>query len=97
MRAVDIGVGHDYDFMVARLVSVERTLSRFPYAGSACGNDGSYFLVLYDVVLAGFLYIQYFDFDREDTLVFSVRGHFCRTEGGVAFHDVKLAKGGVLF
>ena len=72
MRAIDIRIGHDDDFVVAQLVEVERTGFVTVFVGAESqrltlverdterGNHVLDFLVFQNLVLLGFLHVQDF-------------------------------------
>ena len=96
--AVDIGVRHDDDFVVADLADIERALA---FAGAdACADGGDHgldFLVFEGLVETCFFDIDEFTAEREDGLGAAVAALFGGATGGVTFDDEELAEGGVFF
>src|SRR5579859_4020664 len=71
VRAVDIRIGHDDDFMIAQLVETEGTLAVAVANSSAYGGDHrANFVILKDFIQAGFFHINELAADREDRLEF---------------------------
>ena len=69
VRPVDVRVGHQDDFVVAQLAGVKIVLAD---AGAERGDDGANFFVPQHLVVARFLDVEDFSFERQDGLVFAV-------------------------
>ena len=88
--AVDIGIGHDDDLVVAHLFDVERAFLFAIADARADGGDHRLdFLVLQRAVEAGFLDIDQFSAQRKDCLRAAVAALFGRAACGVALDNVE--------
>ena len=89
--AVDVGVRHDDDLVVAGFGGVEAAdgLVALADAGAAGGDEGADFLVGEDLVEAGLLGVDEFAAEREDRLEAAVTALFGGAAGGVALDDVE--------
>ena len=87
MLAVDVGVGHQDDLVVAQPVDVEVLVD----AGAERGDDRLDLLVLQDPVDARLLDVQDLSADRQDRLHPRVAALLGRAAGGVALDDEQLA------
>ncbi len=85
--AVDVGVGHQDDLVVAQLVDVELVL----HAGAERIDDRLDLPVLQDLVQPGLLDVQDLAADRQDRLGARVSSTLGRATGGVALDDEDLA------
>src|ERR1700730_6345233 len=92
MAAVDIGVGHDDDAVVARLLRVE-ILGAYP--GAECSNQGADLGRAQHLVKAGALDIEDLALERQDRLEAPVAALLGRAAGAVALDDEELALGRV--
>src|SRR5690606_15463244 len=84
--AVDVGVGHDDDAVVAQLVDVEIGAD----AGTQCGDQGGDLFAGDQAVEARLLDVQYLAAQRQNGLELAVAALLGRATRGVPFHDVKL-------
>ena len=84
MRAIDIGVGHDDDLVVAQLPDVEFIP---PDAGAKGGDQRANFLAAQHPVKARAFHVQDFALERQDRLVGPAAALLGRTAGAVAFHQ----------
>ena len=84
MRAVDIGIGHDDNFSVAKL----REIKIFADAAAERRHDGLELFVAVNLVEPRLFHVQHLAPERENRLVASVAAAFRGTAGGVAFDDV---------
>ena len=98
MAAVDIGVRHDDDLVVADLVDVE---GAFAFAGADArpdgGDHGLDFLVFEGLVESGLFHVDEFAAEWEDGLGAAVASLLGGAAGGIAFDDEEFAEGGVFF
>ena len=92
VRAVDVGVGHQHDLVVAELGEVELLAD----AGADRGDEGLDLLVLQRAVEPSPLDVQDLPPDREDGLELGVAGALGGAAGAVALDDEQLAQRGVL-
>ena len=88
VRAVDVGVGHENHFVIAKFSRVEIVLAD---AGAERRDDGANFFVPQHFVVARFFDVEDFALERQDRLVLAVAAHFCRAAGGFALDDEQLA------
>ena len=91
MVAVDVGVGHQHDLVVAQLVEVELLVD----AGAERGDDRLHLGVGQHLVDAGLLDVEDLAADRQDRLDPRVAALAGRAAGRVALDDEDLALGGV--
>ena len=85
--AVDVGVGHQHDLVVAQLGQVEVVVD----AGAERGDQRLHLVVLQHPVDARLLDVDDLAADREDRLEHRVPARLRRAAGGVALDDVQLA------
>ena len=89
MGAVNVGIGHDDDFVIADFVDVE---GAFLFAIADTGADGGDevldFAVLEGAVEAGFFDVEDFPAEREDGLGAAVASLFGGAAGGVTLDNV---------
>src|SRR5690606_21469737 len=98
VRAVDVGVGHDDDLVVAGLVDVEAALALgVADAGAEGGDERADFLVGEYLVEAGLLDVDDFTAEREDRLVAAIAALLGGTAGGITLDDVEFAQRGIAF
>ena len=90
--AVDVGVGHEHDLVVAELLDVEVVAD----AGADRGDERLDLLVLQHPVEAGPLDVEDLPADRQDRLVLRVAGALGAAAGAVALDDEQLRLGRVL-
>jgi hypothetical protein len=67
--SVHVRVGHQNNFVVAKLAGVEIV---FADAGAECGDDAANFLVAEHFVVAGFLDVEDLALERQDGLVAAI-------------------------
>src|SRR4051794_15604962 len=91
VRAVDVGVAHQDDLVVAELLEIELVAD----AGARRGDQRLDLLVLQHLVEAGALDVEDLPPDREDRLVRGVAGALGGAAGAVTLDDEELALGGV--
>src|SRR5687767_473377 len=89
VRAVHVGVRHDDDLVVPRLVELELLLD----ARAERGDDRPDLLVREDLVDARLLDVDDLAAQRKDRLELALAPLLRRTAGGVAFDQVGLAEG----
>ena len=89
--AVDVGVGHDHDFVVAALGEIDF----FADADADGGDHAADFLVGEDFVFARFVGVDDFAAEREDGLIFAEAATFGAAAGRIALDQVQLAAGHV--
>ena len=94
VAAVDVGVGHENDFVIAKLAGVEIVLAD---AGAEGGDDGANFFVAEHFVVAGFFDVENFALEGEDGLKFTVAAHFGGAAGGFTLDDEEFAARGIAF
>ena len=92
MGAVDIGVGHDDDLVIAQLVGVELLA---PDAGAERGDQGHDLLARQHLVEAGALDVEDLAAQRQHRLVGAVAALLGAAAGAVALDDEDLAFGGI--
>ncbi len=85
--AVDVGVGHDDDLVVAQAADIEFVAD----AAAEGGDDRPDFVVGEDAVDAGFFDVEDFTAQRQDCLEASVAALFGGAAGGVTLDDVDFA------
>ena len=88
MRAVDVGVGHDDDLVVARLLEVELVAD----AGAHGADHGEDLVVLQHLVDARLLDVDDLAAQRQDGLEAAVAGLLGRAAGRVALDQVELGE-----
>jgi hypothetical protein len=93
MRAVDIGISHDDDLVVAQLRDVEVISVAFREAAAETVDHRLDLGIGQDLVDAGLLDIQNLAADRQDGLVIAVAGRLGRAAGGISLDDENLASG----
>ena len=97
MGAIDVGVRHDDDLVVAGTVDREARVVVFALSGSDSRSDrrdqGPDFLVVQDLVDCGLLGIDQLSAQGKDGLVASVAALLGGAAGRVALDDVELRQG----
>ena len=91
MGAVDVGIGHDHDFVVAALGEIDL----FADADADGGDHAADFLVGEHFIFARFVGVDDFAAEREDGLVFAEAAPFGAAAGGIALDEVEFAAGDV--
>jgi hypothetical protein len=91
--AVDVGVGHDDDAVVAQLFGVVFVLAD---AGAQRGDQRDDFLLEHELVEAGLLDVEDLALQRQDGLELAVAALLGGAAGGVTLDQVELAQGRVL-
>src|SRR5690606_31330456 len=95
--SVDVGIRHDYDAVVAKLVEVQRFGVVFgTHAHAEGGKHVLDFLVFVDLVFHRLFHVEDFTAQRQYRLEFTVASLFGRPSGGVPFHEVYFTFGGVV-
>ena len=97
MGTVDIGIRHDNDFVITRLVGVEGTII-FMVADSCSyrSDQTAYLRIVQHLVQARLFNIQQLPAKRENGLRETIAALFCRTTCGVSLHDVQFTFRGIL-
>ena len=93
MGAVNIGIGHDDDFMVAQLLVIHIA---FANPNAHGGNQGTHFLIGKHLVKARLFNVQDFPAQGKDGLRFWIAPLLGRAACGIALNDEQLAFRGVL-
>ncbi len=93
VRAIDIGIGHDDDAVIAQLVDVEIG----PDAGAQRGDQRGDLLAGDQAIETRFFDVEHFAAQRQDSLEFAIAPLLGRASCGVALDDVDFAQGGVFF
>ena len=91
--AVDVGVGHDHDAVVANAF---RLVFLFADPGAEGGDEGDQFLAGEHLLEAGLFDVQDLAAQREDRLVAAVAALLGGAACGIALHDEQLGFGRVL-
>ena len=91
VRAVDVGVGHDDDAVIAKLLQVEAVAD----AGAQGGDEGADLLVAQHLFQPGPFDVEDLALEGQDRLKSAVAAHLGGTAGGLAFDDIDLALAGV--
>ena len=94
VRAVDVRIGHDDDAVVAQFVRVVLITAD---AAAQRGNERRHFLRREHLVETGFLNVEDFTLQRQDSLVLTVTALLRRTARGVPFHEVQFGQRRVTF
>ena len=92
MRAVDVGVGHDDDLVVAQLVEVEIVAAD---AGAERRDQRADLLAGQHLVEARALDIEDLAAQRQDGLIFAVAALLGRAAGRIALDEEKFGLGGI--
>ena len=96
MGAVDIGIGHDDDLVVAELAHVGGLGVLLGADGDAQGLEHVHdLLALEDLVVHGFLHVEDLAAQGQDGLVVGIAALLCGASCGVALDQEELAFGGV--
>ncbi|OIQ74854.1 hypothetical protein GALL_434870 [mine drainage metagenome] len=93
VRAVDVGIGHDDDAVIAQLVDVEVVLAN---AGSHRRDEGEDFVAGQQLFEAGLFDVEDLAAQRQDGLKLAVTALLGRAAGGIALHQIQLAQRRVL-
>ena len=91
VRAVDVGVGHDHDLVVATLAEIGVGAD----AGADRGDDAAHLLVGKHLVFPALVGVDDLAAQREDRLVLAVSSPLRRAAGRITLHEVQLAAGHV--
>src|SRR5262249_16713168 len=90
VRAVDVGIGHDDDLVIAQLLEIERAFTFAVTDACADGGDhGADFVVLKNFVEARFFDVNQFAADGQNRLEFAVAALLGGATGRVTFDDVE--------
>src|SRR6185503_16999334 len=92
VRSVNVGVGHQNNFAVAKFGWIEIV---FADAGSECGNHGAYFFVPEHLVVPGLLHIQNLALQRKNGLEAPITPLLGRTACAFTLDEVELAAVGI--
>ena len=94
MRAVDVGVGHDDDAVVAQLRNVEAAVRIFHAgilnAGTERHDQRANVVAAENLVDARLLNVEQLAAQWEDCLESSIASLLCGTTGRLTLHDVEL-------
>jgi hypothetical protein len=91
VRAVDVGVGHDDDLVIPRLLELELVLDAAPDRG----DDRPDLLVREHLVDAGLLDVDDLAAQRQNRLEGAVAAALRRAAGGLPFDEIELAERGI--
>ena len=94
VRAVDVRIGHDDDAVVAQFVRVVLITAD---TAAKRGDKRRHFLGREHLVETGFLNVEDFTLQRQDSLVLTVTALLRRTARGVPFHEVQFGQRRVAF
>ena len=94
MRAIDIGIGHDDDLVVAQFLDVELIP---PDAGAQCGDQGTDFLAGEHAIKPGALDVKDFPLERQDGLIGARAALFGGATGRVTLDQEEFGFGGIAF
>ena len=95
MLTVYVGIGHDDDLVIAKLVDVKVIAVAFGKSAAKGVDHGLDLGVREHLVHGGFLHVQDFAADRQDRLVAAVASRLGGAAGGIALHDEDFTLGGV--
>ena len=88
MRTVDVGIGHNYNFAVAKFFNIE--------IGADICTESSYnrlkFIVAVNFINSCFFNVKHFTPERKYCLKASVTALFCRTTRRVTLDDIDFGK-----
>ena len=92
MGAVDIGVGHNDDLVVAKLVDIDEAVALLvaPDAGTQSCDQRADLVVAEHLVLARALHVQHLAAERQHRLVLSRAALLGRAAGAIALDDQQL-------
>ena len=93
MRAIDIGIRHDDDLVIAELIDIEI----FAKAGAERDDDGLELVVAVNFVGAHLFDVEHLTPERQDRLKARVASLGGRAACRVALYDVELGQLGVIF
>jgi len=93
VRAIDVGIGHDDNFLITQLVYVGflTVFAVYTEADTQSLNDIVYFIAFECLVPHGFLYVKNLTAQRQDSLESTVTSLFCRTTGRVTLDEEQFA------
>src|SRR5574344_2620164 len=103
MRSIDIGIGHNDDFMISCLCNIEgllRVLDIIVVPGKTCTDGGNYRLKLVvseNLVFLCLFHIEHLSPERKDGLESSVTALLCGSACRVSLNDENLTLCGILF
>ena len=101
MCAVDVGVGHDDDAVIAQLCNVEvviaRAAARLADAGSKCRDQREYFVAGQQLLIPRLLDIQNLPAQGKNRLKLAVASLLGRAARRVTLDDIDFAQRRVLF
>ena len=84
--AVNVGIGHEHDLVVAQLLDIEFLVD----AGTQRGNNRLDLGILEDLIHAGLLHVQDLAAQRQDGLEHGIAAALSGATCGVTLHDVEL-------
>ena len=87
MASIHIGIGHDYDLVIAQLLQVEGLAE----AGTQCCDYRLQLIVVHNLLFLYFLYVEHLAPQRQDSLGAAVPALLGRAAGTVALDNVDLA------
>ena len=87
MLSINIGIGHQDNFVVAQPVEIKFLL----HTGAKCRDQRLDFSVLENFVNASFLHIKDFSANRKDRLGPRVSSLTCRATGAITFNNEDFA------
>src|SRR6476619_3846882 len=94
MASVDIGIRHQADLVITKLVDVEIFLSD----ARAKGRDECLDLAVTEhLIEPGFLHIQDLALERKHRLILAVTSLLCRTAGRITLYQIKFGQRRILF
>ncbi len=94
VAAIHVRVGHQDDFVIAQLASVEIV---FANAGAERGDNGANFFMPQHLVVARFFNVEDFSLERQDGLIFAIAPLLGRAAGRLAFNDEQFAPRRIAF
>ena len=84
MRTVNIGIGHNYNFMIATFIGIKIITSD---TGAQSGNNRADFSRIKHFIKTGAFNVQNFTAQRHNRLIFTIASLLSRTTRGISFHD----------
>ena len=86
VRAVDVGIGHNDDAVVAQLFGIEFFLTD---TGTECSNQSGDFLAGEHFLKTGFFHVENLTLQGQNGLEFTVTALFGRTTGGITLDQIE--------
>ncbi len=87
MCTIDIGIGHDNNLVITKLLNIEILTN----TSTKRGNHGFDFFISKNPVDSCFLYVQNLTTQWKDCLCCTGSGSLCRATSGISLYDVDLA------